>query len=62
MLRAIFFQQRKYPQYYKVSEKVALDFSVTSRIGGNDKWDAKISSKDDMFIFYSLGTTIKLSK
>lgn len=47
---------------YKVSEKVALDFSVTSRIGGNDKWDAKISSKDDMFIFYSLGTTIKLSK
>ena len=45
---------------YKISSRVALDFSVTSRIGANDKWDAKVNRKDDMFIFYSLGTVVKL--
>jgi len=47
---------------YKISKQVAIDFSATSRIGGNDKWDAKLNNKTDMFIFYSLGTTINLSK
>ena len=47
---------------YKISKQVAIDFSATSRIGSNDKWDAKLNNKTDMFIFYSLGTTINLSK
>ena len=47
---------------YKISQRFALDFSATSRIGGNDKWDAKLDDKYDMFIFYSLGTTIRLNK
>ena len=47
---------------YKISKQVAIDFSATSRIGSNDKWDAKRNNKTDMFIFYSLGTTINLSK
>ena len=47
---------------YKISKQVAIDFSATSRIGGNDKWDAKLNDKTDMFMFYSLGTTINLSK
>ena len=47
---------------YKVSKNVILDFSVTGRIGGNDKWDAKLSNKADMFMSYSLGTTINLGK
>ena len=28
----------------------------------NDKWDSKLSNKNDMFTFYSLGTTFNLSK
>ena len=47
---------------YKISKQVAIDFSVTSRMGGNDKWDAKLDKKTDMFIFYSLGTTFKFVK
>ena len=47
---------------YKISKQVVIDFSATSRIGGNDKWDAKFNNKTDMFMFYSLGTTINLSK
>ena len=47
---------------YKISKQVAIDFSATSRTGGNDKWDAKLNNKTDMFMFYSLGTTINLSK
>ena len=47
---------------YKISEQVVIDFSATSRIGSNDKWDAKLNNKTDMFMFYSLGTTINLSK
>ena len=47
---------------YKISKQVAIDFSATSRTGGNDRWDAKFSNKADMFMFYSLGTTINLSK
>ena len=39
-----------------------VQFSVVNRSGGGDKWDAKINNKDDMFIFYSLGTTINLSR
>ncbi|OUV70040.1 MAG: hypothetical protein CBC83_09560 [Flavobacteriales bacterium TMED123] len=46
---------------YKISQKVAINFSATSRIGGNDKWDAMINQKDDMFMFYSLGTTYKIT-
>lgn len=42
---------------YQISKQVAIDFSTISRIGGNDKWDAKLDGKRDMFIFYSLGTT-----
>ena len=47
---------------YKISKQVAIDFSATSRKGGNDKWDAKLNNKTDMFMFYSLGTTINLGK
>jgi len=47
---------------YKISKQVSIDFSVISRMGGNDKWDAKLVEKTDMFIFYSLGTTINLSE
>lgn len=47
---------------YKISERVKINFSATSRIGDTDKWDAKINGKNDMFMFYSLGTTFKLFK
>ena len=47
---------------YKISKQVVINFSATSRIGSNDKWDAKLNNKTDMFMFYSLGTTINLSK
>lgn len=47
---------------YKVSESVKINFSATSRIGDTDKWDAKINGKNDMFMFYSLGTTFKIFK
>ncbi len=46
----------------KVSKNVILDFSVTGRMRGNYKWDAKLSNRADMFMFYSLGTTINLGK
>lgn len=38
-----------------------VQLSVTNRSGGGDKWDAKINNKDDMFIFYSLGTTVRFN-
>ena len=47
---------------YKVSKRFEIDFSIDNRIGGDDKWDAKLSQKSDMFTFYSLGTTFNLSK
>ena len=47
---------------YKNSKKQDVLFSVANRIGGNDKWDSKLSNKNDMFTFYSLGTTFNLSK
>ena len=47
---------------YKLSERFVVNFSATSRIGDTDKWDAKINGKNDMFMFYSLGTTFKLFK
>jgi len=46
----------------KVSKNVILDFSVTGRMRSNYKWDAKLSNRADMFMFYSLGTTINLGK
>jgi len=47
---------------YKISKRLEIDFAVVNRIGGNDKWDGKLSNKDDMFTFYSLGSTFNLSK
>ena len=47
---------------YKISDKVDIDFSVTSRIGNTDKWDTKIKGQNDMFMFYSLGTNFGLGK
>ena len=47
---------------YKVSEQWDVNFSATSRFGNTDKWDAKLSDNNDIFMFYSLGTTFKLSK
>ena len=47
---------------YKISEECDINFSATSRIGDTDKWDSKLSGKNDMFMFYSLGTTFNLSK
>ncbi|MEE2700286.1 MAG: hypothetical protein VYD71_02855 [Bacteroidota bacterium] len=47
---------------HQLSKGKKLIFSIVNRIGGSDKWDAKVSNKDDMFTIYSLGTTIKLSK
>ena len=44
---------------YNIFKNVTLDFSVTSRKGDTDKFDAKISDKDDMFILYALGTTFR---
>lgn len=47
---------------YNVSERIDIDFSVTSRYGNTDKWDAKVQNNKDMFMFYSLGTSFKISK
>tara|TARA_B100001250_G_scaffold76099_1_gene62335 strand:- start:3242 stop:4045 length:804 start_codon:yes stop_codon:yes gene_type:complete len=47
---------------YNVSERIDIDFSVTSRYGNTDKWDAKVQNNKDMFMFYSLGTNFKISK
>jgi hypothetical protein len=47
---------------YKISDKVDINFSVTSRMGNTDKWDAKIKGQNDVFMFYSLGTNFSLGK
>jgi hypothetical protein len=45
---------------FKMTEQYDINFSVTSRISETDKWDAKLSGKNDMFMFYSFGTIFRL--
>ncbi|MEC9209403.1 MAG: hypothetical protein VX762_03140 [Bacteroidota bacterium] len=47
---------------YNTTKWLAIDFSATSRIGNTDKWDSKLNGNNDMFMFYSLGTTFTLGK
>ena len=44
---------------YNIFKNITIDFSATSRKGDADKFDAKISGKDDMFMLYVLGTTFR---
>lgn len=47
---------------YNVSDYFDVDFTVTSRYGNTDKWDAKVQNNNDFFMFYSLGINFKLNK